>query len=157
MLSTIYAWSLDHIKRVFEAKTTLECLRALDETFSQHIEFTMNGMQLPRIGLQRTVLAMVEASGYRLAVDWQNAVEVPKDPSNRNGVLGGYYIIRNVTKHLPGSAAPLLCERHKSINVVIESEHPDANSDSRRIVKLALVATDLPVQASFLSQRAGTL
>ncbi|KAH9950009.1 hypothetical protein B0H21DRAFT_777039 [Amylocystis lapponica] len=138
----------EHIKRVFEAKTESECRRALDDTFSQRMEFTMNGTSLPRAGLLRTVLSMVENSGFRLTVEWQNAVEVPLDSSNRNGILGGYYIVRNVAKQMPGYSAPLLCERHKSVNVVIESESPDADIDSRRIVKLALIATDKPMPVS---------
>ncbi|EMD33958.1 hypothetical protein CERSUDRAFT_125705 [Gelatoporia subvermispora B] len=148
MLTSFYAWSVEHIKSVFEAKSEIDCLRALDETFSQRVEFTFNGTQLSRYSLQQVVLSMVQGSGFRLAVDWQNAVEVPKDPSNRNGILGGYYIIRNIRKELPGMSAPVLFERHKSVNVVIESELPDAHIDSRRIVKLALVATDSPMQQS---------
>ncbi|OBZ72161.1 hypothetical protein A0H81_07631 [Grifola frondosa] len=144
MLSTFYAWSIEHIKRVFEAKTERDCLEALDDTFSQKLEFTFNGSPLPRMGLQKIVLAMLEGSGFCLNVDWQNAVEVPNDGYNRNGILGGYYIIRNVKKPLPGSSMPGYFERHKSVNVVIESESPDIHVDSRRIVKLAIVATDLP-------------
>ena len=32
-------------------------------------------------------------------------------------MLGGYYVIRNVQKPVPGSAQPALFERHKSVNV----------------------------------------
>lgn len=83
MLSTFYAWSVEHIQRVFEAKTSAECLRAVDDTFSQKIELTLNGNSLPRIHLQRAILAMVESSGFQLTVHWQNAVEVPQDELNR--------------------------------------------------------------------------
>ena len=86
-------------------------------------------------------------------------------------MLGGYYVIRNVRKPLPGSSQLALFERHKSVNVEcvyaparlllcysifranarcfrarrIKSESPDPTVDSRRIVKLAIVATDVPV------------
>ncbi|OCH93063.1 hypothetical protein OBBRIDRAFT_790656 [Obba rivulosa] len=146
MLSSFYAWSIEHIKGVFEAKSEIDCLRALDETFSQRVEFTFNGTSLSRYSLEQVILAMVRGSGFRLTVDWQNAVEVPRDSSNRDGILGGYYVIRNIRKELPGMSRPILFERHKSVNVVIESELPDAHVDSRRIVKLALVATDMPMQ-----------
>lgn len=86
-------------------------------------------------------------------------------------MLGGYYIIRNVKKALPGSSTLACFERHKSVNVEcvlarahacmlgamnahlfglrrIESESPDPSVDSRRIVKLAIVATDVPVQTT---------
>ncbi|KAI0360185.1 hypothetical protein OH77DRAFT_1394527 [Trametes cingulata] len=148
MLPGFYAWSIEHIKRVFEAKTERDCLQALEDTFSQRLEFTFNGSPLPRVGLQKIVLGMLQTSGFCLNVDWLNAVEVPRDGSNRNGMLGGYYIIRNVKKPLPGSSTLACYERHKSVNVVIESESPDPSVDSRRIVKLAIVATDVPVQAT---------
>ncbi|KZT01372.1 uncharacterized protein LAESUDRAFT_707458 [Laetiporus sulphureus 93-53] len=148
MLPTCYAWSKEHIKRVFEAKSAADCLRALDDTFSQKIELTLNGKPLPRSHLQTAILAMVESSGFRLTVEWLNAVEVPHDDSYRSGSLGGYYIIRNIQKMLPGRTSPVLYERHKSINVVIESESRDRSVDSRKIVKLTLVATDLPMKSS---------
>lgn len=83
MVSTIYEWSISHIKTVFEAKTEDACLRAIDDTFSHGIEATVNGKPLSRMELQRFVLSMVKLSGYRLNVQWQNAVEVPRDSSNR--------------------------------------------------------------------------
>ncbi|KAM5537151.1 hypothetical protein V8D89_009084 [Ganoderma adspersum] len=152
MLSTFYSWSIEHIKRVFEAKCESDCLQALDETFSQHLEFTFNGSPLTRGGLQKIVLAMLQSSGFCLNVDWRNAVEVPRDGSNRSGMLGGYYVIRNVRKPLPGSSRLALFERHKSVNVEIESESSDPTFDSRRIVKLAIVATDVPVPSSLHTQ-----
>lgn len=83
MFSSIYSWSIDHIKNVFEAKTEEDCIRAIDDTFSHAIEVTVNGKHLSRMELQRFVLSMVGSSGYRLNVQWQNAVEVPLDDSNR--------------------------------------------------------------------------
>ena len=83
MLPTIYEWSIQHIKNVFEAKSEDECIRALDGTFSQNIDFITNGKQHSRADLQRFVLTMVTTSGFRLKVQWQNALEVPRDSSNR--------------------------------------------------------------------------
>lgn len=83
MLPTIYEWSVHHIKNVFEAKSEDECIRAIDATFSHNIEFTTNGKQLDRADLQHFVLTMVNASGFRLKVQWQNALEVPRDETNR--------------------------------------------------------------------------
>ncbi|KAH8100941.1 hypothetical protein BXZ70DRAFT_1007871 [Cristinia sonorae] len=139
MYSSIYTWSIEHIKRVFEAKSEDDCIRAIDDTFSHAIDVTVNGKPLSRMELQRFVLNMVGSSGYRLNVQWQNAVEVPRDDSNRDGVLGGYYIIRNVRKQGSGRF-----ERHKFVNVVIESESVDQWIDSRRIVSLSLTAMDKP-------------
>lgn len=83
MVSSIYEWSINHIKTVFEAKTEESCVLAIDETFSHGIEATVNGKPLSRMELQRFVLSMVKLSGFRLNVQWQNAVEVPRDSSNR--------------------------------------------------------------------------
>lgn len=83
MLSTIYEWSIEHIRNVFEAKSEDECLRAIDDTFSQAIEFITNGKQLGRADLQRFIVSMVSSSGFRLKVQWQNALEVPRDGTNR--------------------------------------------------------------------------
>ena len=83
MLPTFYSWSIEHIKSVFEAKSENDCLRALDNTFSDRLEFTFNGSPLPRVGLQKLVLSMVQSSNFCLNVDWLNAVEVPRDSANR--------------------------------------------------------------------------
>lgn len=83
LATTLHEWSIEHIASVFEAKSEHDCLRALDDTFSQHIEFMSNGKQLCRADLQKFVLSMVMGSGYRLKVQWQNALEVPRDASNR--------------------------------------------------------------------------
>ncbi|KAI0685959.1 hypothetical protein BC835DRAFT_1288927 [Cytidiella melzeri] len=119
MLPTLYQWSIEHIKNVFEAKSEDECQVAIDETFSQGIEFMSNGKQLCRADLQKFVLSMVMASGFRLKVQWQNALEVPRDSSNRDGVVGGYYIISNVRK-TSSSGVPVAGRfaRHKFVNVV---------------------------------------
>ncbi|KAH9831565.1 uncharacterized protein C8Q71DRAFT_781216 [Rhodofomes roseus] len=145
ILPTFYAWSQEHIQRVFEAKTSADCLQALNDTFSQNVELTLNGSPIPRTYLESTIMRMVEASGFRLSVEWLNAVEVPRDQSYRSGALGGYYVIRNLRRQSQESATPMLYERHKSINVIIDSESSDPSIDSRRIVKLALVATDKPM------------
>ncbi|KAI0091051.1 hypothetical protein BDY19DRAFT_886416 [Irpex rosettiformis] len=145
MLATLHEWSIDHISHVFEAKSEDECLQALDDTFSPHIEFMSNGKQLSPLDLHKFVLSMVITSGFRLKVQWQNALEVPRDASNRDGVLGGYYIITNVRKTSPsGTPVPGRFARHKFVNVVIESESDDDTVDSRRIVRLNLTATDKP-------------
>lgn len=83
MFPTIYEWSVAHIRDVFEAKSEDACRRALAETFAHDIEFTTNGRALAPHDLQRFVLAMVAGSGFRLQVHWQNALEVPRDESNR--------------------------------------------------------------------------
>lgn len=137
MLSTIYEWSLQHIRDVFEAKSEDECLRAIDQTFSRNIDFSTNGKQLSQADLRCFVLSMVSSAGYRLKVQWLNALEVPRDDTNRvslhscilsskgliqsaqDGVLGGYYVISNVRKISPtGAPLPGRFERHKFINVV---------------------------------------
>ena len=138
MLPTLYEWSISHIGSVFEAKSEDECLRAIDNTFSRGIEFIANGKQLNRTELQRFILSMVASSGFRLKVQWQNALEVPRDESNRvsgvlpclvvqgsltdgcqDGVLGGYYIISNIRKTTPaGAPVPGRFARHKFVNVV---------------------------------------
>lgn len=83
MHSTFYAWSQEHIKRVFEAKSARDCLRALDDTFSQTIDLSLNGQSLPRTHLQTAIMAMVESSGFRLSVEWFSGSECARDMSNR--------------------------------------------------------------------------
>ncbi|PCH42043.1 hypothetical protein WOLCODRAFT_72813 [Wolfiporia cocos MD-104 SS10] len=151
MHSTFYTWSREHIQRVFEAKNEADCLRALNDTFSQKIELSLNGTSLPRTHLQTAIMAMVAGSGFRLSVEWQHANEVPRDPSNspasQNGTLEGHYVIRGIRKQLPGRSTTALYERHKSVKVVIESESSDRSVDTRRIVKLTIVAKDVPMQS----------
>ena len=83
ILPTFYAWSKEHIRRVFEAKTPADCLQALNDTFSQDVELTLNGSPIPRTYLESAIMGMVEASEFRLSVEWLNAVEVPRDEFHR--------------------------------------------------------------------------
>ncbi|KAL4244071.1 hypothetical protein ABKN59_010964 [Abortiporus biennis] len=147
MFSTIYDWSIEHIRDVFEAKSEDECLFAIDHTFSQSIEVIVNGNPLTRLELERFVLSMLKNSNFRLNVQWQHALEVPQDSTNRNGVLGGYYIIRNVRKQAQGVSPNARFTRHKYVHAHIESESSDQRVDSRRIVKLYLAAEDKPASS----------
>ncbi|KAI0342737.1 hypothetical protein BDW22DRAFT_1407307 [Trametopsis cervina] len=144
MLATLYEWSRQHVTDVFEAKSEDECEMAIDKTFSHDMEFIINGQQLSRAELRKFVLTMLVNSGFRLKLQWQDAVEVPRDPSNRDGVLGAYYLIHNVRKAPSADGATGRFTRHKFVNVVIESESPDVSMDSRRVVRMNLTATDKP-------------
>ena len=88
MLPTFYSWSIEHIKRVFEGKSEQACIQAIDDTFSERLEFTFNGSPLPRAALQKIVLSMAQQSDFNLTVEWLNAVEVPRDPANRVSLFG---------------------------------------------------------------------
>ncbi|KAI0330257.1 hypothetical protein GY45DRAFT_1251273, partial [Cubamyces sp. BRFM 1775] len=74
------------------------------------------------------------------------SISLPLPWARQNGMLGRCYIIRNVKKPTPRSGKLACYERHKSVNVVIEFESADLSVDSRRIVKLAVMAADSPVQ-----------
>ncbi|EPQ52722.1 hypothetical protein GLOTRDRAFT_131959 [Gloeophyllum trabeum ATCC 11539] len=146
-LPTLTEWSKQHISAVFESRNDAESLRAVEETFSPDVRVLLNGTPVNREGVKQLVVAMRRAAPAGLKVDWQVTVDVPKDPSNRNGAFGGVYVVRGQRKELPGTKGVVDIERHKSVNVVIQSQSEDPSTDSRKIVNLVFVAADLPTRA----------
>ncbi|KAJ7158554.1 hypothetical protein C8R46DRAFT_394475 [Mycena filopes] len=146
-LTSLAAWSAEHIRAVFEAPNTEAATRAIADTFSPHLTTTLNGAPLDYAGLSGLVAAMrASAASNGLKVEWKNAQETTDDPEIRNGSLVGEYVIRGIWRSVPGSEQRYQFERHKKVSVRIESQSPDTGVDSRLIVKLDIVASDLPVE-----------
>ncbi|KAL1739953.1 hypothetical protein HDZ31DRAFT_48477 [Schizophyllum fasciatum] len=143
-LNNLTDWSIEHIRAVFEARTDDDSLRAIESTFSERLEGTVNGAPLSRPQVAQMVLAMRSSAPYGLRVDWMQAQEMPKDLSCRDGTLGGMYVIRGIQRSTP-SGSPACFERHKTVAVRIESELQDPLMDSRRITSLVFVASDVRV------------
>ncbi|THV07221.1 hypothetical protein K435DRAFT_772591 [Dendrothele bispora CBS 962.96] len=156
-LPTLTEWSVDHIRSVFEAPSDSSALQAISETFSTDLSASVNGKPLNRSGVENLVLAMRRAATTSgLKVDWERTLEVPDDGrTNRDGSFGGFYTISGLRKQVPGSCTPMDFIRQKTVTVRIESQLNDQNLDSRKIVSLVFVATDMPVPSS-PSERAGT-
>ncbi|TFK49516.1 hypothetical protein OE88DRAFT_1661992 [Heliocybe sulcata] len=145
-LSTLTDWSKQHIGAVFELGNESDALMAIEETFSPDVKVMLNGAPMNREGVKQVVLAFRRAAPNGLKVEWMSVVDVPNDASNRNGSFGGVYIIRGLKHEVPGKGL-LDFERHKSVNVVIQSQYDDPEKDSRRIVNLVFVAANVPVKA----------
>ncbi|TRM64314.1 hypothetical protein BD626DRAFT_568082 [Schizophyllum amplum] len=144
-LKTLTDWSTAHIRAVFEAASDAAALRAIEDTFAERLEGSVNGAPLSRPHLAQMVLAMRQSAGPRgLRVEWVQAQEVPGDATLRDGSLGGMYVIRGIQRATP-SGHPALFERHKTVAVRIESELLDPRIDSRRITSLVFVASDVRV------------
>ncbi|KAJ7593372.1 hypothetical protein C8J56DRAFT_886333 [Mycena floridula] len=145
MLSTLTEWSRQHICDIFEAPSDNDALLAIASTFSATVEGSINGQSLNRAGIEQLVLAMRKnSSPGGLRVHWQETVDVPKDSvTNRNGSFGGIYYISGLQQEVEGNLASF--ERRKVVSVQIESESPDTAQDSRRIVHLVFVATNVRV------------
>ncbi|KAF9446140.1 hypothetical protein P691DRAFT_709115 [Macrolepiota fuliginosa MF-IS2] len=143
-LTSLTAWSMQHMHNIFEAPSDEEALRAIDETFAKNIEASANGKPVRYNDIIGMVLAL--RKGSRLKVSWQQARELPLDAStNRGGVFSGAYIIRGIQRILPGANHPVEFERHKTVEVLIEPQSKDISIDSRKIVKLTFVASDIRV------------
>ncbi|KAJ6458895.1 hypothetical protein DFH09DRAFT_1150083 [Mycena vulgaris] len=149
-LSSLAAWSAQHIRDVFEAPTDAQSQRALTVTFSRELVASLNGAPLDFAGLCALVGAMRASAPRGLTVKWTHAEETPDDPANRGGSLVGEYIIHGIWKNAPDpdSAQQVMSEfeRHKKVDVRIESSQgSDSGVDSRVIVRLAIVASDISV------------
>ncbi|KAG7089357.1 hypothetical protein E1B28_011047 [Marasmius oreades] len=145
-LCSLTEWSITHIRSIFEADTDDDALDAISGTFSPTLSATLNGVPLPREGLEKLVLSMRHGSfgGNGLRVQWKYTMEVPKDSTNREGAFGGVYTISGLRKTLPGSGMAAYFTRHKTVTVNIESQgSEEPNVDSRRIVSLVFVASDM--------------
>lgn len=80
-LCSLSEWSIQHIRDVFEARSDEQSLRAITATFSDNVSATVNGAPLSREGINQLVLAMRRGSAGGLRVQWQQAVEVPRNPA----------------------------------------------------------------------------
>ncbi|KAK0193965.1 hypothetical protein F5146DRAFT_412323 [Armillaria mellea] len=149
-MSSLTEWSYRHIRDVFEAPTLEESLCAISNTFAPNVEAFLNGSRLGYEGIIQLVTAMRGGSRKGLQVHWKQAMDVPREPTNRNGCFGGAYVISGIQKPQPGTSRLSDFERHKTVTVIIESQSSDPYVDSRRIVNLVFVATDRPVDRACL-------
>ncbi|KAJ7082238.1 hypothetical protein B0H15DRAFT_912490 [Mycena belliarum] len=144
-LSSLAAWSAQHIRYVFEAPSDELSRCAIDATFSPGLAGSINGAALDFNGLCQLVAAMRASVRGGLEVEWTHAEDVPDDALNRDGQLIGAYIIRGIWKRDQGSELLGEYERHKTVDVRIESQSSQLSLDSRLIVRLGVVAIDVPV------------
>ncbi|KAJ7650063.1 hypothetical protein FB45DRAFT_886815 [Roridomyces roridus] len=136
-LSSLKDWSIDHIRAVFEAPTDDLSQQAVAETFSSSLTGHLNGNALDYTTLCSLVNTMRASAPKGLLVEWTRAEATPDDASNRNGALVGEYVIRGICRD------GVEFERHKKVEVRITSTLEE--SDSRSIVQLDIVASDLRV------------
>jgi hypothetical protein len=80
-LCSLSEWSVRHIRDVFESRSDETSLRAISATFSDKVSATVNGAPLSREGINQMVLAMRRSSPGGLRVQWQQALEAPRDPT----------------------------------------------------------------------------
>ncbi|KAL0953259.1 hypothetical protein HGRIS_004509 [Hohenbuehelia grisea] len=145
-LSSLSEWSAQHIRDVFEAPSDDAAIRAVENTFSEDLEATINGQPLKRDNIKQLVIAMRQDAPSGLKVHWHRAVEVPREPSTpRDGSFGGSYVISGIRRQIPGTSQYGEFERHKTVTVRIQSQSSDPTFDSRRIVNLTFVASDIRV------------
>ncbi|KAJ7364262.1 hypothetical protein DFH08DRAFT_766044 [Mycena albidolilacea] len=147
-LSSLTEWSMQHIRDVFEAPSDELSLRAIHSTFSRNLKANLNGAALDFDGLCGLVNAMRKSARNRLDVQWARADDAPDDLGNRNGVLVGEYRIRGIWRSNPGSEQLFEFERRKKVVVRIQSQSAQPELDSRLIMKLDIVASDVQVQST---------
>ncbi|KAJ7761974.1 hypothetical protein DFH07DRAFT_415119 [Mycena maculata] len=144
-LSSLAEWSIEHTRAVFEAPNAALGRRALDATFAPTLTAHLNGAALDFAALGHLVASMRASSPGGLSVEWMRADATPDDPANRGGSLVGEYIIRGIWKRVPGADTLCEFERHKKVLVRIESQSSDPAVDSRIVVQLDIVASDVGV------------
>ncbi|KAJ7126803.1 hypothetical protein C8R44DRAFT_701604 [Mycena epipterygia] len=144
-LSSLAEWSARHIRDVFEAPSDELSHRAIRSTFSGRLAGRLNGKALDFDGLCMLVNSMRASAPGGLKVEWKHAEEKTDDPGHRDGSLVGEYTIRGIWKSIPGSEYLCEFERHKKVDVRIESQSSNLRLDSRIIVRLDIVASDIPV------------
>lgn len=159
-LCSLTEWSQQQIRSIFEAETNDDALRAIKCTFADKVTATVNGISLPREGIDALVLGMRTGcrgspdnsegeENSRLQVTWKYCVDVPCDPAtNREGSFGGVYVIKGIKRFVPGTQKLVEFERHKTVTVKIDSMMPDLTVDSRKITNLVFVASDVRVDRS---------
>lgn len=127
---------MQHINDIFEAPSDEESLRAVDTTFSRHVEASVNGKPIQYRDIQRMVLAL--RTNSNLTVSWQQAQESPDDATTnqvisyiyamlkasmlkaafyQSGKFNGSYIIKGIQRTLPDSNKWAEFERHKKVEV----------------------------------------
>ncbi|KAF9473810.1 hypothetical protein BDN70DRAFT_816721 [Pholiota conissans] len=144
-LNSLTEWSREHIRAVFESPTADEALKAVQATFSTSINVTLNGKQLAYKDIVDMVLRLRKEAPGGLKVQWLQAIDSPSSPDNREGGLGGMYVIRGIYRVQKDYDRPVEIGRHKAVVVRIESQSTSSFIDSRRIVQLSIVASDSPI------------
>ncbi|KAJ6624033.1 hypothetical protein B0H10DRAFT_1785408 [Mycena sp. CBHHK59/15] len=151
-LSSLSEWSMRHICDVFEAPSDDLARRAIAATFSDKLVASLNSVPLTLDELCRLVISMRHSAPCGLKVDWKQASETPDDSTNQDGSLVGAYTIRGIRKPIPGSNRMCNFERRKKVSARIESQSPEPGVDTRMIVSLNLVASDVLVDPQALRQ-----
>lgn len=82
-MSSLTEWSYRHIRDVFEAPTLEESLHAISNTFAPNVEAYLNGSRLGYEGIIQLVTAMRGGSKKGLQVHWKQAMDVPRESTNR--------------------------------------------------------------------------
>ncbi|RXW20710.1 hypothetical protein EST38_g5149 [Candolleomyces aberdarensis] len=100
-LASLSRWSIERIGSIFEAPSDDDSLKAIEATFAPDVKATMNGTKIKLEHIKDQVLNLRRPSKRGLKVIWKSLVEVPSDPSNREGWVGGSYVIEGVTKPSP--------------------------------------------------------
>ena len=75
-------WSMRHIQAVFESPTPELALEAIANTFSKYLTGTVNGAPLRYDTVVQLVTTMRNSSPNGLVVEWQRAVEVPRQTNS---------------------------------------------------------------------------
>lgn len=85
---SLVEWSKVHIKRVFEASTEMEALKAVEETFSKELKATVNGTAVGYPHIKGQVVSQLKSSAEdgvngRLKVTWKAIIDSESNPSAR--------------------------------------------------------------------------
>ncbi|KAJ7859150.1 hypothetical protein B0H14DRAFT_3446786 [Mycena olivaceomarginata] len=143
-LSSLTEWSMQHIRDVFEAPSDELSLRAIHSTFSRNLKANLNGAALDFDELCGLVSAMRKSARNGLDVQWARADDAPDDLGNRSANTA----FAASGESNPGSDQLFEFERRKKVVVRIQSQSAQPELDSRLIMKLDIVASDVQVQSS---------
>ncbi|KAJ2917343.1 hypothetical protein MD484_g3087, partial [Candolleomyces efflorescens] len=100
-LTSLGQWSIQRIGSIFQAASDDEALKAVEAAFAPEVTATMNGIDIKLEDIKDQALNLRRSSKKGLTVTWKSLVEAPSDPFNREGWVGGSYVIEGVTKCTP--------------------------------------------------------
>ncbi|KIK55518.1 hypothetical protein GYMLUDRAFT_1017843 [Collybiopsis luxurians FD-317 M1] len=146
-LSNLGEWAVERTNEIYFAKSMAEAKQAIEKFFAPHVKATVNGRPVSRDDIDTILLGMRPTEEGNLGFFWTDLVYAARDrATQRDGSLGGVYVITGVKVLHPQTGELIPSFRRKSVSIDVESQSDDLAIDSRKIVGFATVAHNFPLE-----------
>ncbi|KIK66097.1 hypothetical protein GYMLUDRAFT_55952 [Collybiopsis luxurians FD-317 M1] len=157
-LCSISEWADKRTAAIYLSDSKTKAKQAIEDIFAPHVRASLNGKPITREQIDLLLLGMRSSEEGSLGFWWTDRVATAVDPATqRDGAVGGVYIITGLQTPHPETGKPIPSFRRKAVAVKIESQSNDLSIDSRKIVEFTTIASNFPMDQldALEKQRAG--